>query len=101
MGADIKVNNNVAVVKGVEKLSGTKIVAPDIRGGAALVVAGLIAEGKTEVTGLKHIDRGYEDLAGRLSLLGADITRTKNISGETSEEENIVEEKKINTQKIV
>jgi len=100
MGADIKVNNNVAVVKGVEKLSGTKIVAPDIRGGAALVVAGLIAEGKTEVTGLKHIDRGYEDLAGRLSSLGADITRTKNISGETSEEENVVEEKKINTQKI-
>ena len=100
MGADIKVNNNVAVVKGVEKLSGTKIVAPDIRGGAALVVAGLIAEGKTEVTGLKHIDRGYEDFAGRLASLGADIIRTKNISGETSEEENIAEEKKIDIQKI-
>ena len=94
MGADIKVNNNVAVIKGVEKLSGTKIVAPDIRGGAALVVAGLIANGKTEVTGLKHIDRGYEDFAGKLASLGADIIRTKNISGETSEEENITEEKK-------
>ena len=100
MGADIKVSNNVAVVKGVERLSGTKIVAPDIRGGAALVVAGLIAEGKTEVTGLNHIDRGYEDFEGRLTSLGADIVRTKNISGETSEEENIVEEK-INIQKIM
>src|SRR3989338_8331949 len=97
MGADIKVNNHVAVINGVQKLSGTKIVAPDIRGGAGLVVAGLVASGKTEVTGLKHIDRGYENLEQKLSSLGANIIRTKNISGESSSEENIKEEKKTET----
>ncbi|OGI20229.1 MAG: UDP-N-acetylglucosamine 1-carboxyvinyltransferase [Candidatus Melainabacteria bacterium RIFCSPHIGHO2_02_FULL_34_12] len=97
MGADIKVNNHIAVINGVEKLSGTKIVAPDIRGGAGLVVAGLVASGKTEVTGLKHIDRGYENLEQKLSSLGANIIRTKNISGESSSEENIKEEKKTET----
>lgn len=89
MGADIKVNNNVAVINGVEKLSGTKITAPDIRAGAGLVVAGLIANGKTEITGLHHIDRGYENLVQKLNSLGADIIRTKNISGSSSTEENI------------
>ena len=100
MGADIKVNNNVAVVKGVEKLSGTKIVAADLRGGAALVIGALMALGKTEVTGLEHIDRGYENLAEKLASLGAKIMGTKSISGEASEEENIEEDKKINVQKI-
>ena len=99
MGADVEVNNNVAVIKGVEKLSGTKIVAPDIRGGAALVVAGLVAGGKTEVTGLDHIDRGYENMVQKLNSLGADIIRTKNISGESSGEENIKEEQKLENQK--
>jgi len=99
MGADIKVNNNVAVINGVEKLSGTKITAPDIRAGAGLVVAGLIAGGKTEITGLQHIDRGYENLVQKLNSLGAEITRTKNISGSLSSEENIKEEKKKENQK--
>ena len=86
MGADIKISNNVAVIKGVEKLSGTKIVAEDIRGGAGLVIAGLIAEGKTEITGLEHIDRGYDGLLQKLSSLGASITRTKEISIESTKE---------------
>ncbi|MBI2995677.1 MAG: UDP-N-acetylglucosamine 1-carboxyvinyltransferase [Candidatus Melainabacteria bacterium] len=93
MGADIKVSNNVAVINGVEKLSGTKITAQDIRGGAGLVVAGLIASGKTEITGLSHIDRGYESMDQKLCSLGAKITRTKNISGETIEENIPVEQK--------
>lgn len=84
MGADIKVSNNVAVVNGVSKLSGTKVKGQDLRGAAALVVAGLIAEGKTEVTGLDHIDRGYEDMESKLKLLGAEIVRTKTVSGETT-----------------
>ncbi|MBI3591723.1 MAG: UDP-N-acetylglucosamine 1-carboxyvinyltransferase [Candidatus Melainabacteria bacterium] len=100
MGADIKVNNHVAVINGVEKLSGTKIIAPDIRGGAGLVIAGLIAGGKTEITGLTHIDRGYEAMDQKLRLLGASIIRTKNISGESSNEENIKEEQKLQNQKI-
>ena len=100
MGADIKVNNNVAVINGIEKLSGTKIVAPDIRAGAGLVVAGLIAQGKTEITGLSHIDRGYENMVQNLQSLGAEITRTKAISAEYSSEENIKEEKKTENQKI-
>ncbi len=87
MGADIKVSNNVAVINGVKKLSGTKIIARDIRGGAGLVVAGLIAEGKTEVTGLIHLDRGYENLDQKLSSIGASIIRTKSISGELTNEE--------------
>ena len=80
MGADIKVNNNVAVIKGVEKLSGTKVIASDIRGGAALVVAGLMAAVKTEISNLIHIDRGYEDMVKKLNYLGAEIIRTKGIS---------------------
>lgn len=85
MGADIKVSNNVAVINGVEKLSGTKVTGQDLRGAASLVVAGLIAEGKTEVTGLTHIDRGYENMVQKLKTLGANIVRTKNITGEVIE----------------
>ena len=86
MGADIKVSNNVAVINSVEKLSGTKVRGQDLRGAAALVVAGLMAEGKTEVTGLDHIDRGYENMEQKLTSLGAQIVRTKSVSGETTEE---------------
>ena len=95
MGADIKVNNNISVVNGVEKLSGTKVTGQDLRGAASLVVAGLIAEGKTEVTGLDHIDRGYENMVQKLSSLGAKIIRTKTVSGETieTEEKSFVKDK--------
>ena len=75
LGADIRTDGHHAVVRGVPHLSGAPVRAPDIRAGAALVVAGLAAEGETVVTGVQHIDRGYEDLVGRLSSLGADIER--------------------------
>jgi len=75
MGADISTEGNHAVVRGVPRLSGAPVRATDIRAGAALVLAALVAEGETEVSGAEHIDRGYEDLAGALRSLGADVTR--------------------------
>ena len=76
MGADIRVEGRVAVVYGVSRLHGARVEAADLRGGAALVVAALGAEGCTTVTGLHHMDRGYQSLDGDLSRLGADIRRT-------------------------
>lgn len=73
MGADITVNGSCAVIKGKEKLFGAKTQAPDLRSGAALVIAGLCAEGKTEIANSCYIERGYEDLAGSLHSVGADI----------------------------
>ena len=73
MGADIRTEGHHAVVRGVERLSGAPVRAPDIRAGAALVVAALGAEGETVVTDAHHIARGYEDLAGKLRALGADV----------------------------
>ncbi|WP_419914595.1 UDP-N-acetylglucosamine 1-carboxyvinyltransferase [Candidatus Poriferisodalis sp.] len=75
MGADIRTEGHHAVVRGAERLSGAPVRAHDIRAGAALVVAGLAAEGETEVAGATHIDRGYDDLTGKLAGLGAIITR--------------------------
>ena len=75
MGADIRNEGHHAVVRGVERLSGAPVRAPDIRAGAALVLAGLVAEGETSVLDAHHLDRGYEDLAGKLASLGADVTR--------------------------
>jgi UDP-N-acetylglucosamine 1-carboxyvinyltransferase len=75
MGADISTEGNHAVVRGVSRLSGAPVRATDIRAGAALVLAGLVAEGVTEISGAEHVDRGYEDLAGALRSLGADISR--------------------------
>ncbi len=77
MGADIQIEAQHAIVRGVDSLSGCPVLAPDIRAGAALVVAGLVAEGVTEVGDATHIDRGYEDLAGRLASLGAAIERSE------------------------
>jgi UDP-N-acetylglucosamine 1-carboxyvinyltransferase len=76
MGADISIEAQHAIIRGVEKLSGCPVLAPDIRAGAALVLAGLAAEGTTQVSDPSHIDRGYEDFVGRLNSLGADIRRT-------------------------
>lgn len=73
LGADIKVEGKVAIVEGVERLTGAPVRAADLRGGAALVVAGLAAHGRTEVTGTEYIRRGYEDIAGSLADLGARI----------------------------
>jgi len=75
MGADIRIEGHHALVNGVEKLSGAPTVSPDLRGGAALVLAGLIADGETEVRGLHHIDRGYENFCTKLGSLGATIER--------------------------
>jgi UDP-N-acetylglucosamine 1-carboxyvinyltransferase len=76
MGADITVEAQHAIVRGVERLSGCPVLAPDIRAGAALVIAGLAADGVTEVSEPDHIDRGYEEFVGRLDSLGARIQRT-------------------------
>jgi UDP-N-acetylglucosamine 1-carboxyvinyltransferase len=75
MGADIRNEGHHAVVRGVPRLSGAPVRAPDLRAGAALVLAGLVAEGETVVTEAVHVDRGYEDFAGKLTSLGADVTR--------------------------
>lgn len=75
MGAIIRVEDRNAIIEGVEKLTGAQVEATDLRAGAALVIAGLIAEGVTEVTNIIHIDRGYERLEEKLRSLGADIER--------------------------
>jgi len=74
MGADIRTEGHHAVVRGVDRLSGAAVRAPDIRAGVALVLAGLVAEGETVVSGAHHIARGYADLAGSLRSLGATVT---------------------------
>jgi UDP-N-acetylglucosamine 1-carboxyvinyltransferase len=75
LGADIRTDGHHAVVRGVPRLSGAPVRAPDIRAGAALVVAGLAAQGDTVIREVHHIDRGYDDLVGRLGALGAGIER--------------------------
>lgn len=75
MGADISLTGNAAIIKGVPKLTGAEVKSSDLRAAAALVIAGLAAECVTEVTGLKHMDRGYEHLEDKLRGLGADIYR--------------------------
>ncbi|MEK8131707.1 UDP-N-acetylglucosamine 1-carboxyvinyltransferase [Paenibacillus filicis] len=75
MNAQIKVEGRSAVVSGGGRLQGAKVCATDLRAGAALILAALVAEGDTEITGVHHIDRGYVEIAEKLSLLGADIRR--------------------------
>ncbi len=75
MGADIITDGNVAIVRGVEKLSGARVSARDLRGGAALTIAALGAEGESVIENLKYIDRGYEKFEENLRSLGADIRR--------------------------
>jgi len=77
MGADIKVEGHSAIIKGVEKLSAAQVMASDLRGGAALVLASLVAEGTTELSRIYHIDRGYMKLEEKLTALGADIKRVR------------------------
>jgi len=77
MGADIKVEGHSAIIKGVKKLSAAPVMASDLRGGAALVLAGLVAEGTTELSRIYHLDRGYVKLEEKLTSLGADIERVK------------------------
>ncbi|MCL2819176.1 MAG: UDP-N-acetylglucosamine 1-carboxyvinyltransferase [Actinomycetia bacterium] len=75
MGADIRIEGHFALVKGNTTLSGAPVVAPDLRGGAALVLAGLIAEGSTEVSDITHVDRGYENFCDKLQSVGAKVER--------------------------
>lgn len=73
MGADIKVERDTAIIRGVDKLTGAPVEATDLRAGAALILAGLAAEGTTEIYGMEHVYRGYEDISGKLKSLGADV----------------------------
>ena len=75
LGADIIVNENSALIKGVEKLRGAKVMSTDLRASASLVLAGLAAEGTTEVLRVYHLDRGYQRIEEKLKTLGADIER--------------------------
>ncbi len=79
MGADITISDHMAVIKGVKRLSGAHVYSPDLRGGAALVIAALGAEGKTTVDDIHYIERGYENLHGMISSLGGDIQREEGI----------------------
>jgi UDP-N-acetylglucosamine 1-carboxyvinyltransferase len=77
MGADIKVNSSSAIVTGVRQLSGAPVMATDLRASASLVLAGLAAEGSTEVSRIYHLDRGYEALEQKLRQVGARISRVR------------------------
>jgi len=76
-GADITIDGKSAIVKGTKKLSGAPVMATDLRASASLILAGLAAEGQTEVTRIYHLDRGYESIEKKLAGLGADIIRVK------------------------
>ncbi len=77
MGAKIKIDGRNAIVKGVGRLSGAQLMATDLRASASLVLAGLVADGRTEISRIYHLDRGYERLEEKLKALGADIKRVK------------------------
>jgi UDP-N-acetylglucosamine 1-carboxyvinyltransferase len=77
MGADIKVEGNSAIISGVKAMSSAPVMATDLRASASLVLAGLAAEGETEVSRVYHLDRGYERLEEKLAGLGARIRRVK------------------------
>ena len=77
MGANIKLQGNYAIVEGVQKLSGAPVMATDLRASASLILAGLVAEGQTEISRIYHLDRGYERIEEKLSKLGAEIMRVK------------------------
>ena len=73
LGAKIQVDGKIAIIEGVEKLTGAPMEACDLRAGAAMIIAGLAAQGTSEISNVKHIERGYEDIIGKLSGIGADI----------------------------
>lgn len=75
MGANIRIESHHAIIHGVGRLSGAQVVSPDLRGGAALVLAGLVAEGETDVSAIHHINRGYERFVDKLTGLGAQVER--------------------------
>lgn len=77
MGAKVTINDRIAVVEGVDRLTGAPVRATDLRAGAALIIAGLMADGITEISDIKYIDRGYDHIENKLISLGADISRVK------------------------
>lgn len=77
MNADIKVEGNSAIITGLVQLQGAQVKATDLRAGAALIIAGLMANGRTEITGIEHIERGYENMTEKLAKLGANIRKVK------------------------
>lgn len=80
MGANIRIEGRTAIVDGVDKLNAAPVKATDLRAGAALIIAGLIADGETEIGHVQHIDRGYENIVDKLNGLGANITRISNVT---------------------
>jgi len=78
MGAEIRIEGNTAIIKGVQKLTAAPVMATDLRASASLVLAGLVAEGRTEIDRIYHIDRGYESIEEKFSQLGAEIRRIPN-----------------------
>ena len=88
LGAQITVDGRVAVIEGVDHFEGAPIEACDLRAGAAMVVAGLAAHGTTEISHVQYIERGYEDLVGKLRAVGADI-RIVDVPDEVLAAENI------------
>ena len=88
LGARIHVDGKIAIVEGVERLTGAPVESPDLRAGAALVVAALAAEGETEIGQVQYIERGYEDIVGKLRALGADI-RIIDVPDMENEEQSI------------
>jgi len=77
LGAEIEIEGNTAVVKGVPKLAGATVMATDLRASASLVIAALVAEGETVIDRIYHLDRGYEGLEAKLSGVGARVSRSK------------------------
>ena len=86
MGANIKLNKNIAHIKGVKKFKGMDLVGSDLRSSAALIIAGIIAEGTSTISGLEHLDRGYENFESKLKILGIKITREFNKKTLTNKE---------------
>ncbi len=88
MGANVQITGKVAIVEGVEKLTGAEVRATDLRAGAAMIIAGLIADGTTVISDIKYIDRGYAGIDERLRGIGADISRVK-IEEESEEDYSV------------
>ncbi|MBQ6207509.1 MAG: UDP-N-acetylglucosamine 1-carboxyvinyltransferase, partial [Oscillospiraceae bacterium] len=84
MGASIQVEDKTAVVEGVDHLTGAPVKAYDLRAGAAMVIAALAAHGQSEITGVQYIERGYEDIIGKLRLLGANIRSVEEMDAQAA-----------------
>ncbi len=88
MNAQVKVEGGASIVTGAVKLEGAKVKASDLRAGAALIIAALMADGVTEITGVEHIDRGYERITEKLVALGANIWREEMSDQEVEQFQN-------------